>query len=513
MKTSQIFILGAASAALLSISGCGGGGGNAYVTPANGGTAASRSAVDLATELLTKTNQLFATSAPSTGVTSQLLNDDCYLSNGGTKPYWVQKFDENPTLAQASNAYRIGSIRSGLTILAERNTTNSNGSARREIDVQYDINFTDGSKDTAARDTLIIGSSADSCATPQDLNTARFMGNRQLVETYVQSRNLRYERYSITTGNGLSISSRREVNFGVNDPMGNASYVVITGPGESTQGGVTQTTLSMKLLSPRIVRDDALMAVPGKRGYSTSFKNDDGFRACRYLVNTVSTGTIQASSADCVGAGTGGTNWGADHTPPTQTYASRDTTFDSLNFVVGGVYTFAVYNDDGWKTINGQASKTPIATYTRTLEKLPYTFAEMQTTSGGSSTGTVLNHKFPTGVSFVSSPSLVYTMLSAGTAGSFTSTWTAPPALSDADIFKSYTISEYASGPSVSNATGVVYPEIRDSRYLPLLGNATSATIPVTAKPSTMSNKTYAEFALGYTNRNGGRIISYLTWQ
>jgi hypothetical protein len=517
MKTSQIILLGAASAALLSISACGGGGGggNAYVTPANGGTAASRSAVDLATELLTKTNQLFATSAPSTGVASQSLSDDCYLSNGGTKPYWVQKFDENPTLSQASNAYRIGSTRTGLTILAERNTTNSNGSARREIDVQYDINFTDGSKDTAARDTLIIGSSADSCATPQDLNTARFMGNRQIVETYVQSRNTRTENYSIATGNGVSVTSRRELNFGVNDPMGNATYVIVTGPGESTTNNVVYP-FSLKLLSPKIIRDDPSMAVVGKSGYSSNYNNDDSFRACGFLIGSVFSATVRADIADCVGAGTTGPQWGVtlNSSVASNTDVARDAVFSSIKFVVGGVYTFNIYNDDGWKTTNGQVGKTPVATYTRTLEKLPYTFVEMGTVnvgvvSPGGATVTTY-HKFPGSVSgtFNATPNPLYSVLSAGTAGSISATWSAPLALNDGDIFKAYNIGEFSSGPSVSN--GAI---LRQYVGNPILGNTTSATFPVTAKPSTMSQKTYSEFALQYTNRNGGRIINYLVWR
>src|SRR5690606_5967088 len=51
--------------------------------------------------------------------------------------------------------------------------------------------------------------------------------------------------------------------------------------------------------------------------------------------------------------------------------AAVDASFAGYGFEVNGVYTIKVYNDDGWKTVNGQAGKTPIATYTTKLNRLP----------------------------------------------------------------------------------------------------------------------------------------------
>ena len=72
--------------------------------------------------------------------------------------------------------------------------------------------------------------------------------------------------------------------------------------------------------------------------------------------------------ADCVLSGASSSSNGTF----TTTAALADSGFDALGFVAGGTYTYKVYNDDGWKTVNGQSTRTPIATYTTTLRTLPY---------------------------------------------------------------------------------------------------------------------------------------------
>ena len=76
-----------------------------------------------------------ATSFPGTGVSMAAFNDGCYLDDGITKPVSIALFDVNRSLSGEENKFRVGSTRTNVQVLAERNTTNPDGSKRREIDV------------------------------------------------------------------------------------------------------------------------------------------------------------------------------------------------------------------------------------------------------------------------------------------------------------------------------------------------------------------------------------------
>ena len=77
--------------------------------------------------------------------------------------------------------------------------------------------------------------------------------------------------------------------------------------------------------------------------------------------------------ADCTANGAASNTWSASGSDPT----AVDTTFAGYGFQTNGVYTIKVYNDDGWKTVNGQSGKMPIATYTTKLNRLPASAAAL----------------------------------------------------------------------------------------------------------------------------------------
>ena len=343
--------------AAIVLTACGSGGGgdpapsapNPVPVPAPAPTAA-----ELATAVIVRLNTLFAAAVPSTGAAAFDAYDDCYLSNGYTKAREIAEFDANKPQSIASNAYRIGSVRSNLRVLAERTITNADSSTRKEIDVLYDVAYTDGSVNSKQPETVITGSSYGICGTQQSSATPRFLGNQKIVGTSINARNERTEQYTKVTGVPKSIPAYyfNSLQFNVNDPQGTASYAIVTGPGGDTVSGV-YTPFSFKLLSTRLLKSDSLLV--GKSGNYDNWNPNDGFRLCRV---GSSTGAIfPASATDCT-LGASGRNYGrrmdvvTTGANPAQ-IAERDASFASLGFTVGGTYTFKIYNDNGWKTIGG----------------------------------------------------------------------------------------------------------------------------------------------------------------
>ena len=65
-----------------------------------------------------------------------------------------------------------------------------------------------------------------------------------------------------------------------------------------------------------------------------------------------------------------------------QGFAAVDAALTSLGLDTAGTeVTFALYADDGWKTVNGQQGKTPIATYKVKLKNAAYPLAQLSTES------------------------------------------------------------------------------------------------------------------------------------
>jgi hypothetical protein len=230
--------------------------------------------------LLAAFDASLATSAPATGAQLTELYDGCYLGEGLTKAVATANYDEDRVQSIEAHKYRIGSTRTDVQVLADRTLTNTDGSRRRELDIQYQVSYADGTTETDARQTIIWGSSASTtmaggalCTSPQSSKSWRFHGNRELVDTSLRAFNQRSERYSLATGAALSsgVDYSKFVQIRIADPGNFATYVVVKGPGLPASG--------VKLVSPRIQRDDPMFA--GKRGNFVDWKDTDTFRFCR----------------------------------------------------------------------------------------------------------------------------------------------------------------------------------------------------------------------------------------
>ncbi len=428
--------------------------------------------------------------------------DKCSINNGYTLQTSKAYREANPMLSALYNRYRIGSTRTQVEVLAVRNSTNPDGSSRRELDVKYKVSYTDGTSSDPSMEgvtTLISGSSQGSvfgpgrnCTVPQVGSNLRFFGNRHIVDTRVRPWNVRNERYNIAGGAPLAaaVDYSRYVQFRMVDPSNFAKYMVVTGPGLPTAG--------VKMLSPRIQRDPALFA--GKRGNYVDWKDDDSFRFCRS-----STGGSDASLADCNAFGAQSTNWGAFNNTP----ASIDASFNALGFVAGGLYTVKVYNDDGWIGVNGHASQAPIATYTVALRSLPYSAVAL----AGTGTDNDLYPRMATSLS----KSEIAAAYSNKAAYGIDVSFTALGALPDAGAYGFGEISAYSEG----DATGVTstpfgWPRSRQRELgvaVPALGSSGVNGFGVSAATGVLVTPRYAEIFLALTNRREGRIGSAITFE
>lgn len=449
-------------------------------------------------ELLRKSETLWATAVPTSGAARMSLSDACYRNDGRTRDYLVTEVDTDPSGFRSQYAYRVGEKLANLQVLAQRTTTVPGGGTRQELDVQYDASLTDGSAVAAVTATVVSGNTAGSpgCRTGQASSTWRYFGNQQLVQVGARALNIRDERYLMSSGNVASpaVNYTRAVDWVVNDPMGNATYVIVSGPGPAASVGGVPTAFSLKMISPRLLRSAAELA--GVTGNYLNWMDDDGFRYCRIA----GSGVPLAALADCAGQGAKDTSWG--WTTSTLS-AAADASFDNLGFVVSGLYTFAVYNDDGWKTVNGHAGRTPIAVYTDVLESLPYRFVDVAST--GASADLFPHLKFG-----AMSIAQVRANLLSATPAAMNVSWTALPA---GNPYRVYEVWEYFQGAKVGNASGVFFPAYRSLAELFPGSNVQSVgNWPVSPKPSAMSSKAYSEFLLLYTDRKDQQIRSKVSF-
>jgi hypothetical protein len=446
--------------------------------------------------LMRANEQLFATAVPASGAARLALGDACHLHNGRTLAYDIAQIDADIPAYRAREAYQIGRKVTNLVVLAQRSRVNGDGSTRREIDVEYDLEFTDGTAARSAAATLISGSSAGSCATPQTGAALRFYGNRQLVETSVQARNIRDQRYSRSTGAALSPSvyHRRAIEFRVVDPMGRAKYAVITGPGPSGNAGGSAVQFSLKMISPWLLRDAPELA--GKNNNYLNWPDDDAFRMCRIAGSNVPVAAV----ADCVGMGGGGFDWGWG--PTSTPNAAADQGFADQGWVAGGLYRFDIYDDDGWKTVNGQAGRTPIASYWSKLDKLPYTFVQMTTGASGGELLPALNFGAMT-------TEQVAANAASATPATLAVSWAALPALPDGSRFGLLQGYEYHEGSKTGNANGAYFPAYRTlTRNYPGSTATSQPAWPTSPKVADQASKSYVDYTLFYVDFNGARLIS-----
>ena len=513
MKTRTFKLSAIASVAILAA--CGGGGGASDPAPAEPAVAppvaitpapmpsvapSTETALVAATAFLAKYDASRATAIPATGAANFSLLDGCYLDNGFSKSFAVSDFDTDP-LATSSRQFDVGSTRNNIRVLAERSTANADGTSRREIDVKYDVTYKDGTKFTALADatpteTIISGGSAGSkladgsaCTASESKSDWRLYGNRKIINANVRAFNERYTRVALATGLALTpeVVYNKYIRFNVTDPANVAKYVTIAGPG--IVGGTPFAPITLKMVSVRLLRDAPEFA--GKNGNFVDWKDTDTWRVCRTPTGAYAT----AETADCVANGATGNNWGSfNATVP----ATLDTNFDALGVVAGGEYTVKVYNDDGWKTVNGQVSSTPIATYTAKLANLPFSAVAMAGNSG------VNNDLFPKGSSSMTGAALA-TAIKAKAAFSIDVTFNPFAVMPDGRPLGWGSFYSFKQG-RVDATQASFNPASRQFDPSYPLANATSVTLVVPAAVAKLGLPTYAEFGFSVNNRNGNVV-------
>ena len=459
-------------------------------------------ALDAAKAFLAKYDALLATAVPATGAASTALNDGCYLADGRSKAYIVADIDADP-LAIPSRQFLVGSTRSNVKVLADRAVANADGTSRREIDIKYDIAYKDGSKfespeGTVLDETIISGSSAgakladgSACATPDSKSDWRFYGNRKLVRTAVSASNDRIDRTSLATGLPVSpaVVYSKYLNLSVSDPAKVATYAVITGPGlgVTAAGAATGASGSLKLISIRLLRDAPELA--GKPGNVVDWPDTNTWRLCQIAAGG---NPAAAEAADCVANGANIANsFGFFNNA---SGAALDTSFATLNIKAGDAYTIAVYNDDGWKTVNGQLGKTPIATYTNVLRALPFSAA---TLAGTGPTADLFARFTSSSKTAAEIAAAIRTKTAISTNVTLSALGTMPDGrvqqLADTTVFEQ----------GNANPNGNAFPRSRQFVLGYPGGQATSATFAIPVPTTALVVPTFASTILDYSNRNG----------
>jgi hypothetical protein len=512
MKSHALKYSAIASAALLAACGGGSSGDPAApepgVPPVVSVTPTTEPALEAATAFLAKNDALRATSIPATSAANFALLDGCFLTNGFGKSFIATEFDTDP-FAVSSRQFDVGATRSNIKVLADRTIANADGSSRREIDVKWDTTFKDGTKFTALADTIptetiISGSSAGSkladgsaCATSESKSDWRFYGNRKVINANVQAYNQRYDRTVLTTGlpSTPAIVYNKYIRFNVQDPANVAKYVTIAGPG--IVAGTPAAPITLKMVSVRLLRDAPEFA--GKNGNFVDWRDIDQWQFCRNATG----GLASAETADCVTHGATTNNWGfSNFTAP----ATLDASFDTLGVVAGGEYTVKVYNDDGWKTVNGQASTTPIATYTVKLANLPFSAVALAGSAG------VATDLFPKVTTNSMTPAQISTAMLAKAAFSMNLSWTAPGAMPDGKTLGWGGLFSFKQGRV--NATQTAFnPASRQFDPTYPVANVTSASLPIPAAVAKLGLPTYMQYWLATNNRNGNNVESLYAFQ
>ena len=458
-------------------------------------------ALSLATSLLAAYDASLAMPGPipASGAAALMLSDGCSLNNGYSKALAIAEYDADANRV-ASRNYEIGSTRTNITVLADRLSTNADGTGHREIVVQYVINYLDGTKDESAFQTLIQGSSYGAimangsvCSTPDNLPTLRFYGNRRLAQVFVNSSNERADKFLLSTGlaKTTAVLYNKFISLGVRDPANVITYATVSGPGIKTTAGAAAT---LKLVSPRLLRNAPEFA--GKNGNYIDWKDTDNFRVCRTSTGSFAT----AETADCVNNGATSSGYGRFNVASP---IDSDTNFDALGFVAGGVYTFKLYAGDGWKTINGQLGVTPVATYTSTLEALPMSTVALAGTLA------VPNNKFAV-PSSTTLPWQIATAIRDKVAIAVPLFWALPGTMPDARPLRLNALYSFENGSTT--ATGF-YPATRSSTVTYPSSTATSApAFGVPAPVAALLMPNYAEIGLEYTNRNGNFVRTLQTY-
>ena len=477
-----------------------------FVTPAAAGCAVAHTAQADVELLLNRRDQLWATSVPS-AETALSLADACYLDQGRNAAE-LTTAAATDTQRPVREAHRVGSLSGNTRIISDTTTTNSDGSRRRTLSVVTDISYTDGTQAKEVAHQLISGSSFGTCATPQNDSTWRLLGDQQLAAITIEPRTQRYESFNLSTGARTGSGAQRLFTFNIRDHRHQFTYAVVSGPGPEASASGRSVPFALKLLSPRVQRDDPLFA--GKTGNFNNWLDSDTFRICR----TDASSAPNAMVADCGRVGARGTGYGTAWTVETPAQGSStaavalsmDSSFNALG--LGGTYTVALYADDGWKTVNGHANKTPVATYSVTQNRLPYPFASLAL--GGDLLG-----KLPSFDGLFNGQAYggaTFNALTAGQSQTFSTSSLKAPIAPDGAKYASRLNWHYFDGPLTDNINGRYYPGSRFNNFTYVASGITQFSRPIDGKPSTLGRIGYMEMAVEYVDRNGHSLSHLKTY-
>src|SRR6185369_3996468 len=233
---------------------------------------------------------------------------------------------------------------------------------------------------------------------------------------------------------------------------------------------------ALKFISPRLLKSAPELL--GKPGNFLNWLDDDNFRWCR-----AATDPAVPAIADCTGRGATAQDYGWTTTVPN---AAADDSFAAQGWSTGAIYRFDVYNDDGWKTPNGHANHTPIATYYNTLTSLPLRFAEIAGTHAGD--------KFPRMSFGALSYAQVAADLNSATPAALAVSWNLPGAPADGRKLALLEGWEFSQGPRAGNGGGALNPGYRSIYYnFPGSAATSNPAWSVHAKQLDQDSKTYAE--------------------
>ena len=235
----------------------------------------------------------------------------------------------------------------------------------------------------------------------------------------------------------------------------------------------------------------------GKPGNFLNWRDDDNFNNCRFANGSVPV----AHAVNCVLDGASSNVWGIGFTSTPD--AAADLSFANQGWVAGAVYRFDIYNDDGWKTVNGQAGKTPIATYTATLAHLPYSAASL----AGNGLGTEL---FPRWGSLSKTTAEIATAIRQKALIAIDATWSAPGTMPDTKKLGWGSVYAYDSGRA--NSASADFPASRNTTLVYPAQGATQARLPSPTAGSLLVTPTYSEIGLFYTTHDGNTVSSLLTF-
>lgn len=431
--------------------------------------------------------------AEITSATSRPFYDGCYLDSGRNLDAEMARIDTD-SMVLASVNRRRGASRRNAEILAERFGINPDGSDRREIEVRYELVYADGMVKTDTK-TLIQGSSAGTktaigaCATPQVSQQLRTLGNQRIVGTSVKSLSYVTDRYKLSDGTAQASSPRQyysQIRFDISDPANKATYATISGPGI--------VGAAYKMVAPRLLRTAPEFA--RRIGNYVDWPDDDTFRACR--ISLTNGNYADAAVADCTANGASSNTWSAAGVDP----AAVDATFAGYGFQANGVYTIKVYNDDGWKTVNGQSGKTPIATYTTELNRLPASAAALAAGAASAYGNGTLSM----------TPVQIAALIRSKASGSLKADETLKAKV-DTEALQFSALYFFEQGTTAASTQDNSWPRSRyNPSMVPAIGSPT-VTLDVLPGPAAMTFPFYGEVGMIWEDLNGFQIRRLLAFE